>query len=182
MDNLIRLWAWAVVLLSTATARALVMAPLEIEQLAHKADLVVQGVVVSQTCRRDTAGRIFTEVEIELTEVWKGSASGKRLKVVMGGGLLDGRRTVVAGQVEYPSGEEVVGFFRINDRGEAVTIGLSQGKFRVQLDERTGEKLAVNPFHGAIQQTVAKSGAADRSDGDGLTLQRLKRRVQGAAR
>ena len=175
---------WAVICLmaSAGVLQALVMIPLEIEELSKKAELVVQGVVISQASRKDESGRIYTEVELDVAEVWKGNVTTKRLKVVLGGGVVDGRRAVVSGQVDYSKGEEVVGFFRFNDRGEAVTIGLAQGKFQIVTDEQTGEKLASNPFHGETRRSIAKAGISARTNLEPLTLLRLKQLVQGSTR
>ncbi len=181
--NMIRSFCAVISLIASAgVLQALVITPLEIEELTKKADLVVQGVVASQASRKDASGRIYTEVELDVAEVWKGKLSEKILKVVMGGGVMGGRRTVVSGQVDYAKGEEVVGFFRFNDRGEAVTIGLAQGKFQIVKDERTGEKLANNPFHGESRRSVAKAGISTPTNPEPLTLLQLKRRVQGSTR
>ena len=182
MNMLKRFGAVMSLMAAARVAQALVMLPLEIEELSKKADLVVQGVVVSQACRKDDAGRIYTEVELDVADVWKGNLTGKRLKVVLGGGAVDGQRTVVSGQTDYPNGEEVVGFYRLNSRREAVTIGLAQGKFRIVKDERTGEKLASNPFHGVSQNSITKSGLGEMRRSERLTVEQLKLRVQGVKR
>lgn len=161
--------------------RAVVMIPVEIEAMAARAKLIVQGTVLSKSCQRDQTGRLFTKIELQISEVWKGMVSGKQLQIVQGGGTLGERRSIVSGQVEYEPGEEVVGFFTINDRGEAVTLGLAQGKFHVWRDERTGEKRAANPFHGLGQPSPAKAGTLGiNPKAENLTLTELKQRVQGA--
>jgi len=154
------------------------MEPVSIDELTKQSSLVLHGTVLSKSCQRDAQGRIYTKVELEVAEVWKGSLSAKRFTVVHGGGILGEKRAVVSGQVEYGIGEEVVAFLVLNQRGEGVTLGLMRGKFRVWKDTETGEVLAQNPFHGAERTSdrVAKAGApVSRSR---LTLGELKRRVQ----
>ncbi len=163
-------------------APAVVMTPLEIAELTDRAQVVVLGTVLSKTCVRDDTGRIFTRVELQVSEVWKGSVASKVLSVVHGGGTLGERQSVVSGQVDYAIGEEVAGFFVLNQRGEAVTIGLAQGKFRVWKDARTGEKLAANPFHGHAPGALQQQGLASAGASAGLTLTQLKQRVQGTTR
>src|SRR6266508_3463266 len=97
--------------------RAVVMIPIDIEAMADRAKLIVQGTVLSKTCQRDETGRLFTKIDLEVSEVWKGTFSDHHLQIVHGGGALGEERATVSGQVEYNPGEEIVGFFMINDRG-----------------------------------------------------------------
>src|SRR5689334_7993195 len=69
--------------------------PLTVEALARQAELVVQGTVLSKTCQRDPAGRIYTKVELEVTDVWKGAVTGSPMVLVHGGGILGEQRSVV---------------------------------------------------------------------------------------
>src|SRR5256885_7675532 len=91
-------------------ARAVQMEPLSIEQIARQSALVVHGTVLGKSCQRDPAGRIFTRVELQVAEVWKGSLATNHFTIVLGGGILGGQKAAVSGQVEYGIGEEVVAF------------------------------------------------------------------------
>jgi hypothetical protein len=183
MKNFISLGLLFISVVLAGRLGAVVMVPLKIEAMADRAKLIVQGRVVSRICQRDAAGRIFTKIELQVSEVWKGTFSDQLLQVVHGGGSLGEERLMVSGQVEYRPGEEVVGFFVINDRGEGVTIGLAQGKFHVWQDHATGEKLAANPFYGQPAGSQVKTAAQKQSSAEErLTLTRLKQRVQGANR
>jgi len=163
-------------------ARAVQMEPLSVEQLARQSALVVHGTVLGKSCQRDPAGRIFTRVELQVVEVWKGEAATNRVTVVQGGGILGGQKATVSGQVEYGIGEEVVAFLVINSRGEGVTLGLAQGKFHVSQDENSGERLVHNLFHG---EPGSQGRAVPRLDSLAtqrrLSLVELKRRVEKAA-
>ena len=174
-------WVWVLAAFTLASSlRAGLMTPLSIEELVLKAGLIVQGKVLAKTCERDHAGRIFTRIDLEVAEVWKGSWSAAPLRVVHGGGTLGEERSIVSGQVEYSIGEEVIGFFVINSRGEAVTLGLTQGKFHVWPDAKTGEKRAANPFHGGGDRYSV--GTAGKTENETLTVSALKQRIQGAIR
>lgn len=113
----------------------MLMRPLAVSELAGKADLIVEGRVLGKVSLRDDAGRIYTKVQIHVSEVWKGSppasSTSNLLTIVQGGGTVGDVREEVSGQVQYDLGEEVVAFLLINPRGEPVTIGLAQGKFHV---------------------------------------------------
>jgi len=106
--------------------------------------------------------------------------------VVHGGGTLEGRSSVVDGQVEYALGEEVVAFLVRNSRGEGVTIGLMQGKFHIWQDKATGARFVTSPFHGAPQAASAGTRVQATTSGGGalwapLGLAELKKRVLEAS-
>jgi hypothetical protein len=171
-------------LLSGPLLRAEQMWPLSIEQLAAKADLVLQGKVLSKTARRDPQGRIYTAVRLQVDEVWKGSLATNRFTLVHGGGALGDEIATVSGEADYEVGEEVVSFLVLNQRGEGVSVGLSQGKFQIWRDPPNGEKLTHNRFHGlppAAAGPPAKGVTTSRGP-NRLTVADLKQRVQGGAR
>ena len=171
-----------VMLCAAFSLMAVQMDPLAIEDLAQASRLILRGSVLSKTCLCDPQGRIYTRVELGVAEVWKGLLATNRFVIVHGGGTLGGRRAVVSGQVEYNLGEEVVVFLVLNQRGEGVTRGLAQGKFRVWKDGNTGEWLAENPFHGRPPSGVDVQTPARATGSSGLKLVELKRRAQGVSR
>ena len=131
------------------TLRAGTLLPLSVQDLASSSELIVNGRVTSKACLRDEEGRIYTRIEVAVDDVWKGTwAKEKPLVIVHGGGSLEGRHSVVSNQVSYHEGEEMVAFLRFNNRGEAVTIALRQGKFDVSVDKANGQRYVQNVFHG----------------------------------
>lgn len=158
------------------------MIPFSIPELAARAQLVLRGTVQSQTCQRDSTGRIFTRVELQVAETWKGPLATNRFTIVLGGGVLGEERATVGGQAEYRLGEEVVAFLVLNSRGEGVTLGLAQGKFTVWAETATGAKLARNPFHGAAVSVSPLALSSTNTPPARLTLADLKRQVQEATR
>jgi hypothetical protein len=164
--------------LASAELQAVLMKSLPIEELSQKADLIVLGTVLSKSCQRDDSGRIYTKIELQVIEVWKGSLATNSFTIVHGGGTVGNRRVEVSGQVEYEVGEEVVAFLRLNQRGEGVTIGLAQGKFRVWTDKATGERFAYNILHGVAEKAAAHEGEKSGR----LALRDLAQRAKGGAR
>jgi hypothetical protein len=163
------------------SAQATLFVPLGLGDLAKKADLVVHGVVLAKHSEADSQGRIFTKVELQVIEVWKGEVKGSPLTVVHGGGELNGRRSMVTGQVDYKLGQETVAFLVRNARGEAVTLGLAQGQFQIWKDAVTGEKLARNIFLGGGSATNGSIQKLDANANTRLTLDSLKRQVKESA-
>ena len=161
--------------LFTAELQAVLMKSLPIEELSQKADLIVRGTVLDKSCQRDDSGRIYTKIELQVSEVWKGTLATNSFTIVHGGGTVGDRRVEVSGQVEYEVGEEVVAFLRLNQRGEGVTIGLAQGKFRVWTDKATGERFAHNLFHGVPEKAAAQEKTKSRR----LALKDLAHQAKG---
>lgn len=165
-------------LLVLPQTRAVLIIPLSIQEMADRSELILHGVVLSQKCQRDPAGRIYTKIELQIKEVWKGIPPENPLTVVHGGGILGEERVVIPGQVEYAVGEEIVSFLVLNERKEAVTLGMSQGKFHVWKDQATGELLVRNPFHGT---DASPAGGTTRNSHISfpMTLSALKAQVKG---
>ena len=46
---------------------------MEIEQLSDHADVIVHGTVVKKVTQKNDKGQIYTLIEIEIIEVWKGT-------------------------------------------------------------------------------------------------------------
>lgn len=164
--------------LLTPRLQAFLPIPLSVEELNRHADLVVRATVTGRECLRDEQGRIYTEVTLRVAETWRGQTAGPTLKVVHSGGILGKRAETTIGQVQYQPGEEIVAFLVHNPRGEAVTVGLEQGKFHLQRSSANTPLLASNPFYRG-DPTVTPSR---RTLGPSLSLEELKRRVTTEAR
>jgi hypothetical protein len=178
-----RWWLLALLLAFGVPAVATQFLPLSIEELTARAQIVVMGRVSNKTCQRDAAGQIFTRVELDVSEVWKGNITSNRCSFVYAGGVLGDRKVGVSGQPEYTVGEEMVVFLVMTPKGEAVTLGLAHGTFEVRTDSATGEKYARNIFHGGPPTTSAPGPGVKLQNVPAaarLTVGDLKRRVKGA--
>lgn len=172
--------AW---LASLSLGQAATQLPLTIETLASKAEAVVHGKVKGMTCKRDATGRIFTEVQLKLTETLKGKPSGEVFRLVHGGGILGGKRSRSVADPKFKIGEEVVVFVVFNSRGEAIPVGMNQGRFEVFRPVASGEAMVRNPFHGLAKRNDGRA-VFKRALGQAqaLTLSELKRRIRRAAK
>ena len=168
-------------LAGAALGQAASQVPLSIETLAAKADAVVHGTVVRMSCQRDDAGRIFTKVHLQIIEQVKGRERGAALVIVQGGGVLGRQIARSPIQPKYKVGTEVVVFAVFNSRGEAVTLGLNQGKFDVVRQPEIGLATVRNPFHGLAKRDDPRA-VVKRALGQAksLTLAELMRRVRRA--
>jgi len=148
------------------------MQPLPIETLATNAEVIVHGTVVSKTVQRDPEGRIYTRVQLAITEVWKGKVNPATFSIVYSGGRVGNEETRVSIPVNYDIGEEVVAMLRLNHRREGVTLAAVQGKFVVSQETPGGRKLVSNVFHGRenLNAPASATGSSLR-----ISLEDLKR-------
>jgi hypothetical protein len=154
--------------------------PLTIEQLVQHSELILFGAVLSTSSKQHSAGGIYTRVELNVVELWKGAVAKQPFKIVHDGGTFGEKRVTVSDQIDFQPGEEIVAFLVINQRGEGVSLGMSQGKFHIWTDGVTKQKYARNPFHCGDQTagTVSIQSPATRLS---LTLESLQQRVHLAA-
>lgn len=144
-----------------------------VEELARRAEAIVQGKVTSLECSKAANGQMFTRVELAVAEVWKGAATN-HFALVHAGGVLGERWVRVAGGPEFRLGEEVVVFTVRNPQGEAVTMDLAQGKFSITGKDK--ERLVSN---GVIGGAAGGSGYRLPTQLP-LPLVELRRRVKGS--
>jgi hypothetical protein len=144
--------------------------PWSVEQLAARAQRVIHGRVASVTCLKDGRGAIYTRIELDVIEVWKGPATN-HFVIVQSGGILGDERVQVVGQAEYHPGEEIVDFLAVNTRGEGASLGAGAGKFTVWRDGRTGVTRAASLYLGR-----GSSGGAESSV---ITIDDLRSRMTG---
>lgn len=168
---------WAVVLLGAIALRSFAgwMLPLSIEELKERADLILHATVKNKACERAAEGHIITRVQVNVSEVLKGTLKTNAFEIVHNGGIIGDIGETSSIQAGYEVGEETVVFLRLNERGEGVAIGIVQGKFNVWQDKTTGEKFAHNPFHGTTKDEAVQNAKQTAK----LALRELTRRAKG---
>ncbi len=143
------LFAAALPLASTeASATVVVIHPLD--EMAHRADVIVHAVVRDQEVKRED-GRIITLTQIEVLEGIKGAKAGDIQTIFQVGGKLDGEVVTVVGNSRFTVGEEMV-YFAMSHRDRLVSYGVGVGKFvvdrnsgAVTIREEFGDVIAVDP-------------------------------------
>lgn len=161
-------------LASSSALQALLMHPLSIEELTQRAEVIVHGTVLSKSCQRDPQGRIFTQIELQVIDLWKGQLQQSPFTVVQAGGRLGEEQVLLEGQPAFNLGDEVVLFAALNSNKQGVVLGLAQGKFDLFL--RNGQKFAQNIFHGPSTNASVQPKSTSLPGGP-LPLQELKRRA-----
>lgn len=172
--------------LAPAMAAATVMVPLTIEDMTVQSACIVRGKVLESRAAWDKAHqRIYTFTDIEVIDaLHAASALPKKITVKTLGGEVGEIGMRVAGTEKFEASEEVVIFLR-KDPVEAAnfqTIGMSQGKLRVERDAQG--KVQLLPSHEGLAfarpdetgtMKIGDAPAASR-----ISLDDLKARVKTA--
>lgn len=127
------------------SARASVVVPQTLEQLARRATAVVRGVVVAQAASVDPATRrSVVGSTVRVVERWKGAPPDVIEVRQLGRFGRGGKLALVEGDARLTPGEDVVLFLAEGRGAEAgvwFILGFAQGKLAVRRDPRGVERL-----------------------------------------
>jgi hypothetical protein len=138
MQRLIRFLCVSVLLaaLAVSVADATQVLYRSPEQLGTDARLVVDGRVTDVRSHwNDTRTKIITEATVDVAGTYKGNAVSS-VTVVQLGGVVGNVRQTVHGALHWQRGEEVLLFLEDAYPGTYQVAGFSQGKYRVERDDR----------------------------------------------
>jgi hypothetical protein len=145
------------VILSVA-AQATVLLPIEFRELVATAPVIVHGHVVDVRSEFvDGRRAVETFVTIEASDYLKGNL-GDHVTIRVPGGQLGRYRTVFVGAPEFREGDELVLFLKSSGSPVPYIVGLSQGAYRVVVDQR-GRHMVTTPVvmsrqEGATERVV----------------------------
>jgi hypothetical protein len=132
-------------LAAPGTARATVVVPADLNDLARAAHVIVHGRVVSvQPQWADGRRGVETIVRVQASDYLKGDF-GSEVLIRVPGGELGRYRSVLPGAPTFREGEEVVLFLGASPPSLPYVLGLSQGVFRLVRDPATGERVVTPP-------------------------------------
>jgi hypothetical protein len=121
-----------VLVLLALPARAGTAVRLGLADLAQRADLAIEGRILSTTARAGAGGRIETEILVRVERTFVGAPCGLQTVRLPGGVLPDGRGLCLPGMPALSAGEDVVLFLSAEGpRGTRMPVGLAQGRLRV---------------------------------------------------
>ena len=141
-----------------ATARASVIAALDLEALVQQADDVVVARVLKQESKYDARDRIVTDYTMQVERTEKGDTQpGAAVTVRQLGGVVGVRGMRVAGEPSYEVGERVVLFGKRGGKTYLRPVGMAQGAMRVY--EQDGQTWAQPATRGLSLIARDKSAA-----------------------
>ena len=117
---------------SLPAAATIVVLP-TLEEMTHRSDVVVHGIVRDQKVIEDRPGRIVTVTSIEIVDGIAGAKAGDVITVHQLGGQLGKQQAWIAGAHHFSIGEELVFFGNTIPKkpGVVVPYGIGFGIFNV---------------------------------------------------
>ncbi len=112
-------------------------------ELCQKANKIFHGTCESVNTEWDNQGRLVTRYRFKIKENLKSSSTSK-IEFVQPGGRLENQALIIPGAANFQPNEEVVVFIgkSCKKTGCTFTVGLSQGKFKIDVDPRSNVKMA----------------------------------------
>lgn len=131
--------------LSTASAQQKAKA---LDELAKEADVIAVGRVTALTSEWDEGKtRIYTRVTLAVDEFLKeGSERSKVVAILTPGGEVGDVGELYTHVPVFKANEEVVVFLRTVDRGVYRVAAGTQGKYAVEPDPATGERVVAGSY------------------------------------
>ncbi|HSL21194.1 MAG TPA: hypothetical protein VK886_06635 [Vicinamibacterales bacterium] len=137
--------AAVVIVLAAVNARATVLVPMDLNELAAAAHAVVYARITEvRPVVTDDRRRVESIVVAEAIGYMKGDL-GRAIMFRIPGGQVGAYRTVMVGAPSFERGDEVILFFGARPPALPYIVGFSQGVYRVRIDERTGARVVVPP-------------------------------------
>jgi hypothetical protein len=168
----------AALLMFPQAPRASLVLALDLDQLTQLADRVVVGEVLSvKSAWEPDHKHIFTNIEVQVAESWKGgTAVGKTILVQQPGGRVDDLESRVFGLAEFSPGDRAVLFLKGAERGSAV-LGLGQGMRPLRFDEGARRWMAAGGDRSAAVRRDGNGHFVAAEPDPSLPLETLRTRV-----
>jgi hypothetical protein len=139
------LLAAAALAATVAPVHATVLVPADLTELSRSASAIVRGTVTLVRPEwADGRRRVETIVTLSVVQALKGGLSG-HVSFKVPGGDMGRYRSVMIGAPTFREGEEVIVFLGGQAPALPHLLGLGQGVYRVQHDDRTGEARVITP-------------------------------------
>lgn len=170
-----RLFAFLIVLLCLVQPlAATVLLPADFKDVVAGSQIIVHGRVVDVRAEW-TADRSQIETVVTIAPVlfYRGSST-EWVTFRVPGGSVGRYRQVTVGAPTFATGDEAVLFLKANGPTVPHLVGLSQGVFRVGVDQRTGRRMVLQPV------VMARGAAPERVTRGARTRQPLTLDVFGA--
>ena len=170
-------------LLLAASAEATTLRALDTRSLTRESsDIVIGAVTGVRSYWNDAHTRILTDVSVDVRETLAGGTA-TRLTLTQYGGEVDGVRVSVPGAPLFVPGEEALLFVWRDATGRAQVNGLAQGKFDIERDAATGERLVQRGVPGfAVRDVRTLRPLRQQEAAPRLRLDDLVREIHAALR
>ncbi len=136
------------------SASAVTLQQLSTDEMTQNATAIVRARVTG-TSASLTGSTIYTHYKLQVSETWKGAATGD---VVLPGGVAGGYRQTFPGVPQLKTGSEYVLFLWTSARGVTHILGMTQGMLNVTAQSdgamQVGRPLIGEAIHDAAGRPV----------------------------
>lgn len=124
---------------------ATVLLPADFKDIVSGSQIIVYGRVVDVRAEwTQDRSQIESHVTIAPSSFYRGTPTAS-ITFRVPGGEVGRYKQVTVGAPQFVPGEEAVVFLRANGPAVPHVFGLSQGVFRVRVDQRTGQRTVILP-------------------------------------
>ncbi len=141
-----------------AQANATTLVRMDLQALAHSAELIVRARCIHSETRWES-GSIWTFDDFEVLEILKGSAP-QVLRVRLPGGRIAHTETNIDGVPAFATGEETVLFVERTSAGDYGVTSWAQGTFRIHREANGETRLTQDTSHFAVFDPRTREFAA----------------------
>lgn len=164
-------------------AKASAVVKMTFDEIVSDADIILSGKVTQVEAKREQNPRtgknsIYTYVTVESDQVLRGSLKGSTYTFRMLGGAIPGEPIgeMLVGAPEFKLDQEIFLFLKNDSSLYCPVVGLSQGRFNLRTDQKTGYKMVYdnynNPVTGAFINNTANGSK------DAITYEQFKAMVE----
>ena len=181
-----RHFAFLIILLCLAhPLTATVLLPADFKDIVSGSQIIVHGRVVDVRAEwNQDRSQIESYVTVEPSSFYRGTPTSA-VTFRVPGGQVGRYKQVTVGAPQFVPGEEAIVFLRGSGPSVPQVFGLSQGVFRVRVDQRTGQRTVILPIlmaRGPAAEPVSRGARARQPlPIDAFTTQ-LRAAVQGGGR
>lgn len=148
-------------MLTALAGRATTVVPPDFPQLVSSSDYIVRAVVKSVTSVKKSrapgrSAKIFTEVQLQVTEVIAGTAPAD-LTLEMLGGRVGEQELTVEGAPQFKVGDEDILFVSGNGKNLSPLRGMMYGRYPILKDAATGRAYVARADHAPLRNTAEVS-------------------------
>jgi len=160
-------------------SRATLLRAMSLAELTSSADRIVVGTVLSVKAAWDpTHRKIFSTIEIDIEESWKGPADVQRVTLVQPGGSVGDIEMTVQGMPSFSTRERSLLFLQGRQRFQVV--GMGQGKRSLAWDGASKQWLAQPSDNEGVVEVGPGARLRQAKRGDAIPLSDLREQVRRA--
>jgi hypothetical protein len=146
----------AILLCLSHPLAATVLLPADFNDIVSGSHIIVHGRVVDVRAEwTNDRAQIESYITVAPSAFYRGSPAAS-VTFRVPGGQVGRYKQVTVGAPQFVPGEEAIVFLRANGPAVPQVFGLSQGVFRVRVDQRTGQRTVILPV------LMARSTAPER--------------------